>query len=154
MKQLLLITMLFVLLTTTGMSQENYWQPYTSAKSQLIPEKAVGRLAYPKEYKLYDLDISPLKFQLLAITETALSNSSTIVSLPNAYGTMEQFSVTESSNFELSLFVVLRRLCIRDPICTFHPNRNLDKKMKQIKTNLKWNLKVSKCMMNHEIIQV
>jgi hypothetical protein len=96
----------FTLLAITGLfcsavfGQHDYWASRT-ATSGITTDKAVARLTFPKEFKLFDLNAAPLRQNLFTITDKA--GQSTIISLPNADGNMEQFEVYEASNFEPAL---------------------------------------------------
>ena len=48
---------------------------------------------FPKDFKLFDLTINPLRQKLFSITNKNASQHSTIISLPNADGNIEQFEV-------------------------------------------------------------
>ena len=81
-------------------AQEGYWS-LRSEKSGVVTDKAVARLAYPREFKLFDLNVGPLRQHLFTIVDRA--GRSTVISLPNADGNIEQFEVFEASNFEPDL---------------------------------------------------
>jgi hypothetical protein len=103
MKKVLLLTLLFALFTTLGFSQaDKFWSANTQSRSSITTDKAVARLAYPKEFKLFNLNIEPLRKELFTIVDNQ-SKHSTIISLPNADGNFEQFEVYEASNFEPAL---------------------------------------------------
>jgi len=98
MRKALLLTLLLGLFATLGFSQvSRTWTPRLSS-SNLITDKAVARVAYPKVFKLFDLDVEPLRQQLFSVTDNSRAHS-TIISLPNADGNMEEFEVYEASNF-------------------------------------------------------
>ncbi len=86
-----------VLLAQNG----NYWSANADA-SRITPAKAVGRLSFPDEFKLYDLSLVQLKNELFKTVGNAARHS-TIISLPNAEGHMEQFEIVEASNFDAAL---------------------------------------------------
>ena len=96
----------FLLLVLTGffcsaaIGQQNYWSS-RSDKSGITTDKAVARLAYPKVFRLFDLNIGPLKQELFSITDKP--GQATIISLPDADGNIEQFEVFEASNFDPAL---------------------------------------------------
>lgn len=100
MRRILLFTTL-LLCSTVMFAQNDYWSANTDA-GRIITDKAVARLSFPKEFKLFNLDIAPLRQQLFAVAGNA-SRHSTIISLPNTAGGMEQFEVVEASNFEPAL---------------------------------------------------
>lgn len=82
--------------------QATYWSSQ-SESSRVTPDKAVARQSFPKEFKLFSLNAAPLRQQLFSIVGANASRHSTIISLPNAEGAMEQFEVYEASNFEPAL---------------------------------------------------
>ena len=90
------------MMTMVATSQENYWSANNENRSTMATDKAVARLSYPKEYKLFNLNIAPLRQVLFSVVDKQ-AKSSTIIILPNATGTLEQFEVYEASNFEPAL---------------------------------------------------
>lgn len=99
MKKLVLsVLSLGLLLTATA---QNDWSARTNG-SNITTSKAVARLAFPREFKLYDVNEAPIRQQLLSIAGRTTATT-TILSLPNANGAMEQFEVYEASNFEPAL---------------------------------------------------
>ncbi|MCF6407203.1 T9SS type A sorting domain-containing protein [Chitinophaga filiformis] len=97
-KVLLLAT---ALLCSTMSFAQDYWRPHTDA-ARITTDKAVARLAFPTEYKLFDLNFTPLRNEVFKTVSNAASHS-TIISLPNADGQIEQFEIVEASNFEPAL---------------------------------------------------
>ena len=102
MRKFLLLLFLSVIITTVAFSQNNYWFINNENRNAIATNKAVARLSYPKEYKLFNLTIAPLRQQLFSVVDKQ-SRLSTIITLPNAAGALEQFEVYESSNFEPAL---------------------------------------------------
>ena len=103
MKKIVLFTVLCALFTTMGFSQtESVWTPHSGARTSIVADKAVARLAYPKEFKLFDLNIEPLREKLFSVVNRT-GRQSAIISLPNADGEIENFEVVEASNFEPAL---------------------------------------------------
>ncbi|MBP1650416.1 MAG: peptidase domain protein [Bacteroidetes bacterium] len=99
MRQVLLFVT--ALLCSTLSFAQNYWRPHTDG-ARITPDKSVSRLAFPAEYKLFDLDLTPLRTEAFrAVGNTATHG--TIISLPNADGQIEQFEIVEASNFEPAL---------------------------------------------------
>lgn len=104
MKKLLLLSAVMLLITSYGFSQTNkFWQLSTEAKARIIADKATLRQAYPKEFKLFQLNFEAFKQQLLQIVDKRASKVSTVISLPNAAGNFEDFEVVEASNFDPAL---------------------------------------------------
>jgi hypothetical protein len=102
MRKVLLLSFSAMIMATATFSQNNYWSANNENRNAIATDKAVARLSYPKEYKLFNLTIAPLRQQLFSIVDKQAS-ASMIVTLPNAAGTLEQFEVYEASNFEPAL---------------------------------------------------
>lgn len=85
----------------TAAGQASYWSAH-SESARVTTDKAVARVSFPKEFKLYDLNIAPLRDVLFSITDNS-ARPSTVITLPDADGRMEQFQVWEASNFEPAL---------------------------------------------------
>ena len=104
MKKLFLLTTLFAMIAAAGFSQsDKCWSVNEQNLSTLTTDKAVSRLSYPAVFKLFNLNIDPLRQELFSITDHSSIKKSTVISLPNAAGKMEQFEVYEASNFEPDL---------------------------------------------------
>ncbi len=100
MKKALLLTLLLALITVAGFSQtDRFWSANMDSRSSITTDKAVARLAYPKEFKLFNLNTEPLRQKLFTIVGVANQGRSTTISLPNADGGIEEFEVWEASNF-------------------------------------------------------
>src|SRR5688572_2102757 len=101
MKKTLLF--LFSCLIITGLSAQdnNYWSLHTST-DRVITDKAVARQTVPQTFKLFDLNTTPFAQQLFSVADNRGAHS-TIISLPNADGQIEQFEVVEASNFDPAL---------------------------------------------------
>ncbi|HMC98621.1 MAG TPA: hypothetical protein VKH37_00660, partial [Ferruginibacter sp.] len=96
--KLLLLLFTCFLFSTSGFSQaDKYWSVTTANRASITPDKAVARLAYPKVYRLFNLDLAQLHQQLFKVIGTG--QHSTVITLPNADGGIEQFEVWETSNF-------------------------------------------------------
>ncbi len=102
MKKLLLILMSIACLNTAMSQQKNPWVLHTSAE-KIITDKGVARLTFPKEFKLFDLNINELSQVLYSIVDNKNGQHTAVISLPNAKGNMEEFEVVEASNFEPAL---------------------------------------------------
>lgn len=103
MKKIVLLTTLLAMIAVFGFAQDRFWSANTDNRSDIATDKAVARLSYPKEFKLFNLNAAPLQKDLFAIVDHKSSKQSTVISLPNANGKMEQFEVYEASNFEPEL---------------------------------------------------
>ncbi len=83
-------------------AQQNYWS--RSSKTNVAStDKAVARRSFPTQFDVYSLNMAPLRQQLFSIVGTQARSQSTIISLPNANGQLEQFEVVEASNFDVAL---------------------------------------------------
>jgi subtilisin-like proprotein convertase family protein len=104
MKKTSLLTLITLILTTIGYSQSNrFWISHNPNDRIINKDKAVARQTFPKDFKLFDLNITPLRQQLFSIVGNMATSRSTIISLPNADGGIEEFEVYEASNFEPDL---------------------------------------------------
>src|SRR5688572_2526859 len=103
MRKGLLLTLLSVMCTMAAFSQvDTYWSANNENRTAIPTDKAVARLSYPKEFKLFNLNKVPLRNELFKVVNNASSHS-TVVSLPNAEGQIEQFEIFEASNFDPAL---------------------------------------------------
>ena len=89
-------------LSFTSSAQQIVWSVNNASPDSLVKDKAVSRLSFPSEFKLFNLNIEPLRSQLFSIADSRVQNS-TVILLPNADGEFEQFEVFENSNFEPDL---------------------------------------------------
>ncbi|MFZ1453782.1 MAG: reprolysin-like metallopeptidase, partial [Ferruginibacter sp.] len=69
----------------------------------ITTDKAVARLSFPKLFKLFNLNTTSLRQQLFTVVGKNAANHTTVISLPNANGDLEQYEVVEASNFEPDL---------------------------------------------------
>lgn len=93
---------LFFLSFINCKSQEktNYWTSAESKKGKIVLHQNSKRANFPKEFKLFKLDISILKSKLFTIVNN--KNSAEII-LPNIKGEFEKFEITETSCFSPEL---------------------------------------------------
>lgn len=104
MRRLLFLTAVGVLFAVSAFSQtDRFWSATVASRSTIATDKATLRLAYPKDIKLFRLNIESFKQQLFSIIDKQSSTKSTIISLPNAAGKLEAFEVYEASNFDPAL---------------------------------------------------
>src|SRR5687767_2411226 len=106
MSRLLLPAMLAAivgLLASDGYAQQNVWSVNYRRPSELTAGKAVKRQSFPSEFKMFDLNIDPLRQELFSVTGDAARKRSTVITVPNANGDVEYFEVFEASNFEPGL---------------------------------------------------
>ena len=78
------------------------WTKQSNNFGKIAIDQSALRDNFPKEFQLFDLNINPLKQELFSIINKVGKNT-TIISLPNADGQMEQFEVNEASNFDAEL---------------------------------------------------
>jgi hypothetical protein len=89
--------------TVLGVSaQELVWTVNNASPDSLSKDKGVSRRSFPTDFKLFTLDIEPLRRQLFSVVDGSAQRSAVIL-LPNAEGDLEQFEVYEASNFEPDL---------------------------------------------------
>ncbi len=90
----------------TASAQENVWTANYERKENITKNKAAGRQSFPTDFKLFDLNMAPLRQQLFTIVDTKIDASkqqSIVVSVPNADGEIELFELFEASNFDPEL---------------------------------------------------
>jgi hypothetical protein len=103
MRKLLLVALVLLSFSTLTFSQgDKFWSPNNGDRNNIPTDKAVGRLTYPKEFRLFNLNLESLRQELLSVVDRSSKNS-TVISLPNANGELEQFELYEASNFEPDL---------------------------------------------------
>ena len=100
--KLVLIFALVVGISFKVSAQENIWSTNYGTPLSFIKDKAAERASFPKDFKLFNLNLEPLRQQVMSITDSK-SHDSTIISLPNADGLMERFEIWEVSNFDPKL---------------------------------------------------
>lgn len=104
MRKLLLFVLVGYLFSGQTYAQsKNYWTSSDASKGKVATDKGVARVTFPKEFKLFQLNDNPLRQELFSIVGNQATKHSTIISLPNVDGKMEQFEVYEASNFEPDL---------------------------------------------------
>ena len=96
--------LLFVIVCSLSVNAQKgkYWSANNEGRNNIITDKAVARLSYPSAFKLFNLNIDPLRLELFSAVGNT-SGHSTVISLPNAEGEIEQFQIFEASNFEPDL---------------------------------------------------
>jgi hypothetical protein len=103
MRKVLLVALVLTSFSMLAFSQgDRFWSANNGDRNNIPTDKAVGRLTYPKEFKLFNLNIEPLRQELLSVVDRS-SKHSTVITIPNANGDIEQFEVYEASNFEPDL---------------------------------------------------
>ena len=95
---------LLALISASAFSQtDKFWSANHDNRSDIAKDKATGRLSYPKEFKLFNLNATPFRQELFSIVGANRSKHTTLISIPNADGNLEEFEVVEASNFEPEL---------------------------------------------------
>src|SRR6187397_3351771 len=103
MRKLLPVTLVLLLFSTLAFSQaDRFWSANNGDRNNIPTDKAVGRLTYPNEFRLFNLNLEPLRQELLSVVDKSSKHLS-VITLPNANGELEQFEVYEASNFEPDL---------------------------------------------------
>jgi len=97
-----LFSIALVLFFSPSFSQKRYWSSHKGDATGIIKDRSVERVAFPKSYKLFDLDLAALRQDLFTVVDNNSAHS-VIISLPNINGGVEEFAVFESSNFEPDL---------------------------------------------------
>ena len=100
-KNLYLLTAIVLLAGSAYAQSDKHWKLHTNA-DRIVTDKAVARLSFPTEFKLFDLSLPSIKEELLKVADNSRAHSN-IITLPNADGQLEQFEVVEASNFEPAL---------------------------------------------------
>jgi Metallo-peptidase family M12B Reprolysin-like/Secretion system C-terminal sorting domain/Bacterial pre-peptidase C-terminal domain/Fibronectin type III domain len=104
MKKVLFLTAMLAMMTIVGFSQaDKFWSADNANRSSIITDKAVARSSFPTVFKLFDLNSAVLQQELFSVVGSRSAKHSTVISLPNADGNLEQFEVFEASNFEPAL---------------------------------------------------
>ena len=98
--KLLLILVVLGALSLEASAQSNASYINNENRDNIPTDKAVARLSFPTEFKLFNLDIEPSRQQLFSIVDSNVPPRSTVIVLPNANGQYEQFEVFEASDFE------------------------------------------------------
>jgi hypothetical protein len=104
MKKIVLLTLTLGLIATSGFSQtDKFWSANNESPAAIKTDKAVLRLSFPKAFKLFNLNAAALRQELFTVTGKGALKHSTVISVPNADGNLEEFEIFEASNFEPAL---------------------------------------------------
>lgn len=101
--KLLLAIAIIGVISFNASAQEIVWSANNVSPDSLNKHKGVSRQSFPTEFRLFNLNIEPLRQQLFSIVDKRGEQNSTVISLPNADGGIEYFEVYENSNFEPDL---------------------------------------------------
>ena len=102
MKKIMLTLLTFAIFGIANAQKKNHWKEHKGTE-KIITHKSVERASFAKNFKVFDLDITPLKQDLFTIVDSKSAKRSTSITLPNADGGMEDFELIEASNFEPAL---------------------------------------------------
>ena len=102
MKKIMLMLLTFAIFGIANAQKKNHWKEHKGTE-KIITHKSVERSSFAKNFKVFDLDITPLKQDLFTIVDSKSIKRSTSITLPNAEGGMEDFELIEASNFEPAL---------------------------------------------------
>ena len=103
MRKFVLLT-LSAFVTVSAFSQGGrFWTANNENQTVIVKDKAVSRASYPREFKLFNLDVPAFRQTLLSVTGNNRIKTSAVISLPNADGGIEEFEVVEASNFDAEL---------------------------------------------------
>ncbi|MBC7937238.1 MAG: T9SS type A sorting domain-containing protein [Rhizobacter sp.] len=97
-----LLSVLCVTSVYIAAAQNDAWSS-NNAAGRIVTAKAVSRQSFPTEFKLFNFNAASFKQQLFSIAGSNATKHSTIISLPNADGKLEQYEITEASNFDAQL---------------------------------------------------
>ncbi len=96
--------MAFVMIAITGFAQaDQFWSVENASRTSILTDKAVARSSFPTSFKLFSLNAASFKQEAFSIVGNRSTKHSTVISLPNADGNIEQFEIFEASNFEPAL---------------------------------------------------
>ena len=89
MKKTLLLAFALVMIAVSGFSQgDKFWTANNDNKANITTDKAVARLAYPKEFRLFNLNTEVLRQQLFSVVGANANKHATVITLPNADGNL------------------------------------------------------------------
>ena len=70
MSKILLLTISFCFCAALGFSQtEKAWSLHNGNSGKVVTEKAIARQSFPKEFKLFDLNLNSLKQKLFSVVD-------------------------------------------------------------------------------------
>ena len=101
-KNLILSTVALFLFSFANAQNFNYWKLNEKEKSSIVKDKSAARFTFPKDFKLFELDILQLRAELFKVVNNEVQHT-VIISIPNVEGIFEEFEVVEASNFEPAL---------------------------------------------------
>lgn len=100
-RAVLMLVAIIAVSALAAAGQQKVWTENNQRPESFVTDRAVTRQSFPKEFKLFDLNIEPLRQEMFSIVDS--NGSSTVITVPNADGGIELFEVFEASNFEPEL---------------------------------------------------
>ncbi|WP_333807468.1 zinc-dependent metalloprotease [Flavobacterium sp.] len=97
-KHLLFVICLLFSVFNLFAQNNTFWSVNKTNKNEIVTNKGVKRLSFPKEFDLYTLNLTALKQELFTVVNNT-SKKNVVISLPNTKGEMELFEMYEASNF-------------------------------------------------------
>nr|WP_294936615.1 zinc-dependent metalloprotease family protein [uncultured Flavobacterium sp.] len=103
MKRILLFSFVaFLSILSAEAQTERAWKPIEGSK--VTASKKVNRVSFPKEFRLYQIEMQTIKQALGQATDRFSKNAKgTVITFPNAEGNLERFEIFEASNFDAQL---------------------------------------------------
>ena len=102
-KKLLFSLTLSLFFLNVNSQNTTVWTKHNTNSGKITLDKSAQRDNFPKEFQLFDLNIVLLRQQLFSVINNKVGQHTTIISLPNANGQMEQYEVNDASNFDAEL---------------------------------------------------
>ena len=103
MRKLLFGLLAMFTLQLANAQQNNFWTSRDAGVVQITANRAAQRASFPANYKLFDLNMTAFRQEMMSVAGTARTKSATTITLPNADGGLETFELVEASNFEPAL---------------------------------------------------
>jgi len=97
-----LLPLLFILASMAAVAQRPAWTPVPS-NAGIIQNQGSQRSSFPTEYRLFELDLAPLREAMMGIAGPNRTATKAVITLPDASGKPENFEITEASNFHPDL---------------------------------------------------
>ncbi len=104
MKKTVLLVTALMFISLGGYAQTDALWTVTKNKTIIVSESS-KRSSFPTEFKLFQLNMEPMKQILAKAQDRFMSKKAVRITLPNADGQLESFDVFEASNFEAALQV-------------------------------------------------
>lgn len=100
-KPLLLVVFLLFILAEFSVAQQRPAWTTIPRGFQVTKHKSVLRETFPTNFKLFQLDLPVIRETMMGIADR--KGQKTTITIPNADGNLEQFEISEASNFEPTL---------------------------------------------------